>query len=430
MNSLRNLLIWQLFLALVVCSPQVAVSASEVVGKVTTLIGSARVIGASGQAREVGRGIGIRAGDRIETGPGGHVHIRFVDGGLVSVRPKSRLMVEAYDGATESAPAAIKFYLEEGVVRSVTGQWGETYRDRFRLNTPIAAIGVKGTDFAVRVHGDGSQAAVFSGAIVMAPLDGDCAAMLGPCVGERAVQLSADTHGKMLEYQQGADSMPRLVPMVDLLGASDDRSNGRQRIEYYAGAEEELRKQSLLETHAADAVPTGAKVEGRPLAWLHNPAGWNVSDKTISERYETARAAGLRATVGNFFVTLYRDETIQADFEPLGSAASFVLAAASASYTQPIALGRPVEDVRVENGKLEVDFLRSAFTTRLELASPSLGQNQFTASGSITQDGYFTAPAASQALAGAFSMDAREAGYLFKKTLPGGSVSGLTLWRR
>ena len=34
-------------------------------------------------------------------------------------------------------------------MRSITGQWGEAARDRFRLNTPIAAIGVRGTDFIV-----------------------------------------------------------------------------------------------------------------------------------------------------------------------------------------------------------------------------------------------------------------------------------------
>lgn len=430
MRSLRNLLIIKFILTLVVCSPLGAAVASEVVGKVTTLIGSARVTGASGQAGGAERGIDIRAGDRIETGPGGHVHIRFVDGGLVSVRPNSRLVIEAYDGATESAPAAIKFYLEEGVVRSVTGQWGETYRDRFRLNTPIAAIGVKGTDFAVRVQGEGAQAAVFSGAIVMAPLEGECVKSLGPCGGELAVQLSAEMQGQMLEYREGVDALPRLVPVADLLGVSGTRPATRKNLRKYVEDEEELRKQSLHEARTATAVPDGEVAEGRPLIWLHNPARWNVPDKSISERYEIARAAGLQATVGNFFITLFRDETAQTEFRPLGSAASFRLTAASASYAQPVALARPAEEVRVENGELEVDFLRSAFNTRLDLESPSFGQEKFTSSGSISREGYFTASDTNKGLAGAFSMDGREAGYAFRKALSGGEVSGLTLWRR
>ncbi|MFM8637711.1 MAG: ATP-binding cassette domain-containing protein, partial [Betaproteobacteria bacterium] len=55
----------------------------------------------------------------------------------------------------------------EVVVRSITGQWGEAAKDRFRLNTPLAAIGVKGTDFAVRVEPDKTAAAVYTGAIVL-----------------------------------------------------------------------------------------------------------------------------------------------------------------------------------------------------------------------------------------------------------------------
>ena len=48
-------------------------------------------------------------------------------------------------------------------MRSVTGQWGEASRDRFRLNTPIAAIGVKGTDFVVKVENGKTFASVLSG---------------------------------------------------------------------------------------------------------------------------------------------------------------------------------------------------------------------------------------------------------------------------
>ncbi len=120
------------------------------VGEATMVIGVAKLIAADGVERPVDRGTAIRVGDRIETGAGGHVHLRFVDGARLSVRPASRLQVENYSRASDgSALTAIKFRLDEGVVRSITGAWGEAERDRFRLNTPVAAIGVKGTAFVV-----------------------------------------------------------------------------------------------------------------------------------------------------------------------------------------------------------------------------------------------------------------------------------------
>lgn len=155
-----------------------ASSAHPSVGEATLVIGLARITGADGSVREVQRGADLRVGDRVETLPGAHVHIRFVDGARVSVRPGSRLTVEQYaqsaSGVTAPGTAsagtggAIKFRLDEGVMRSITGAWGEAARDRFRLNTPVAAIGVKGTDFVVRADGQGTAASVFAGAILLA----------------------------------------------------------------------------------------------------------------------------------------------------------------------------------------------------------------------------------------------------------------------
>ena len=147
-----------------------AQAGSEVVGEVTLLIGQAQLVGADDVVRTVERGQPVRAGDRIETREGGHVHVRFVDGGRLSVRPASRLQIENYShSATQPQGSAIKFRLDEGVIRSITGTWGEEARERFRLNTPMAAIGIKGTDFVVKSDANVTAASVYSGAILLAP---------------------------------------------------------------------------------------------------------------------------------------------------------------------------------------------------------------------------------------------------------------------
>jgi hypothetical protein len=174
-----------------------------VVGEATMVIGQASLVGADGATRPVARGESIRAGDRIETQAGGHVHVRFVDGGRLSVRPSSRLHVENYAHSDQQPQmSAIRFRLEEGVVRSITGAWGEASRDRFRLNTPVAAIGIKGTDFVVKADAGATAASVYSGAIMLSPLSEGCGSTLGPCLNGNEKLLSEDMKGFHARIEQ------------------------------------------------------------------------------------------------------------------------------------------------------------------------------------------------------------------------------------
>ncbi len=188
-----------------------------IVGETTMVIGLVKLVAADGTSRAVDRGTAIRVGDRIETQAGGHVHLRFVDGGRLSIRPASILQVEDYSHSTQQPLlGAIKFRLDEGVVRSITGKWGEAARDRFRLNTPVAAIGVKGTDFVVKSDGEKTSASVYTGAIMLTPLNDGCAKSVGPCLSGTEKLLSEDMKGQMIELNR-QQTTPQLVPSVDLL---------------------------------------------------------------------------------------------------------------------------------------------------------------------------------------------------------------------
>jgi hypothetical protein len=404
-------------------------ASGDIVGTVTTAIGEGRIVSDTGQESVALRGTSVRSGDRVETAIGGHVHIRFVDGGLVSVRPLSRLLIEAYRNNKDTDLAAIKFRLEEGVMRSITGQWGEAHRDRFRLNTPVAAIGIKGTDFVVKADQANTFASVISGAIVMAPLEGSCAQTLGPCADGTSVLLSAEMTGVMLELQrQDGSSVPRLVPAIDLLaGASSDtpRSSAGD-----AGVHATTAGDDGASNQRAENIIEVTQPNSKPLVWLHNTLGWNVPSSTFSQRYSDALAAGRTAVIGNLFITLYRDETAQPVFQPIGGAASFTLGNASATFTQPVAFSKPVENVAISGAALTIDFSRAMFSTRMDLSSPSLGRTEFSANGNVSSQGLFIGQQAGQNLAGALSMDGREAGYQFSKALPTGDLSGITLWGR
>lgn len=440
------------FAALTACliaSGWAGASIPEIVGEVTTVIGVASLRQGNADGEPVRRGAPVRAGDRIETAAGGHVHIRFIDGGLVSVRPGSRLLVQEYRKENAASHGAIRFQLEQGVVRSVTGDWGEKARDRFRLNTPVAAIGIKGTDFIVKSVGDLTQASVITGAIVMSPLEGGCVGTLGPCNQDRSALLSAEMQGKMLELRQSGNSIPKFVPVADLEARLErptltqvaersattntnlqDKSAATEKLALNQNVSGQLVDAALSEQATRipvlpEAIPTETVVD-RPLLWIRNPLDWNIAPNSISQRFDQAEVASRQAVVGNFFITLYRDETTRTGFMPPAGAVSFTLTDASASFSRQ---GLAYEPVAISNGKLNVDFTRATYDTSLAL-SGSFGQTQFSQNGQISGNGTFVSSTNGQALAGAFSLDARQAAYQFEKELAYGKVSGITLWGR
>jgi len=426
-----------LLLASLLCASVAHASSGAVVGEVTTLIGRASATGSEGSARKLARGAPVHAGDRLETEAGGHVHIRFIDGGLVSVRPLSRLHIEDYSRADNVRQGAIKFNLEHGVVRSVTGAWGEADRERFRLNTPVVAIGIKGTDFVVKANAAKTQAAVVSGAIVMTPLS-HCAAALGACNGQETVQLSAEMSGQMLEFDKyHGHAIPRLVPVADLearleQGAIVASKDGKRNWEVDP-AEKNLA--NGVENRLGDVFSPG-NVFGpeyskplppdAPMAWVMNPFGWNIPPNSIAQRLDKAELANRQAVLGNFFQTLYRDESTRTAFAGNNGKANFSLTQGSASYSRPGIAYQPVE---ISNAELAVDFNAKTFSTQLDLAG-AFGSTRFQASGQIGPTGTFQQSAPDQNIAGALSYDTKQAGYQFGKDVANGQINGLTLWGR
>jgi hypothetical protein len=437
-----------------------AQTAPATVGEATMVIGVARVTGVDGASRAVERGTPIRVGDKVETEAGGHVHFRFVDGGRLSIRPSSRLQVESYNHSSQDpALTAIKFRLEEGVVRSITGSWGEAARDRFRLNTPVAAIGVKGTDFVVKSDSDRTTASVYTGAIVLSPLTAGCVVTLGPCRSGTEKLLSEDMKGQMLELNRQQTS-PQLVPLVDLLAQNrrvpqiadsvrPDKTAvaeaSRQDIGSDKAVMTEARSAGVVAAGSVAPPPAPAIPAPPPVVEIPPPppgppvvaqlvwGRWDwtsvpVSD-TFSRRFEEAMQNGRMGTVANGSYGLYRpapDEN--ALLQTNEASANFRLAASSAQLFVPDM--KPPEPVAVNGGTLSVDFSRATFATQLNVSNRSIGANTLQADGIVKPNGVLLGQSGNAYIAGALSLDAKEAGYFFEKAFPAGNLSGITLWGR
>jgi hypothetical protein len=391
--------------------------------------------------------------------------VRFVDGGRLSVRPSSRLQVEDYShSAQQPALTAIKFRLDEGVVRSITGSWGEASRERFRLNTPVAAIGIKGTDFVVRADADTTSASVYTGAIVLASLTVGCQTSLGPCQNGGEKLLSQDMKGQMLELGRG-QAGPQLVPLVDLLAENSRRaaSGHLAKIDNKSSAPETTRTATTssvgtgntsavggglapttLETGvtvsalqpsvkpdavATPVVPTAPPPVVTQLAWARYSWATAVEGDVVSKTFEAARENGRQLTASNGSYGLFRNPSAHGADTLLTAEASATFRLASSS-AQLIKSSGATEAATVDHGSLSIDFTRRTFDTQLAVSSATIGTDQIAASGAVAADGGFLSAAGNAWVAGATSLNGKEAGYTFEKQNTSGTLRGLTLWGR
>ncbi len=109
----------------------------------------------STERRELQRGDGVSEEERIITGPKSFAVLQFVDGAKVTVTPNSVLDIKeyVYNGQDENAAT---LSLVEGGLRVLTGAMAKAEPDSFKVETPVALMGVRGTEFSVLLCDDGS----------------------------------------------------------------------------------------------------------------------------------------------------------------------------------------------------------------------------------------------------------------------------------
>ncbi|UOD31178.1 FecR domain-containing protein [Massilia violaceinigra] len=158
----------------------------------------------------------VQEGDEISTGAQGYVYMKTVDGGFLILRPNSRARIIAYKvDAANPANTRVKLELLSGVARSISGQGVKLSRQNFRFNTPVAAIGVRGTDFIVSTDQLTTRIAVVSGGVVVSGFAGACGPEGGgPCEGRSSRELFAGQPGMLLQVEKG-QLVPKLLNNPD-----------------------------------------------------------------------------------------------------------------------------------------------------------------------------------------------------------------------
>ena len=135
-----------------------------------------------GQQRSLTKGMEINQGDTIIT-EAGRTQIRFSDGGYISLQPNTEFKVDeySYEGKTDGSEKGF-FSLVKGGLRAITGAVGRVNKTAYRVNTPVATIGIRGTEFLAQFDGR-LLVKVGDGAVYMTNASGDLILFKGQ-VGE------------------------------------------------------------------------------------------------------------------------------------------------------------------------------------------------------------------------------------------------------
>lgn len=121
------------------------VQAQQVAGQVERQKGAASRSAAAG-TNELTQGAQVYVGDEIRTGPGARLQIRFDDQSMLTLGADARITIDQliYNPDGESNQA---LDIAKGVFRFASGQIGKLAPGNVSVTTPVATIGIRGTEF-------------------------------------------------------------------------------------------------------------------------------------------------------------------------------------------------------------------------------------------------------------------------------------------
>lgn len=180
-----------------------------VAGTFLVVTGDVKIITPDGQTHVPKRGDTLNERETLETGKDGSAQLKMADNGLMAVRPATRFTVDAYvykgkaDGSERSFITLLR-----GGFRSITGAIGKVNRDNYRVRTPVATIGIRGTDHEPFYIPQPEKGEI--------PLDkpgtydkvNDGTVVLQTAVGEVLIQA------EQVGYVGTVNELPRLLPIV------------------------------------------------------------------------------------------------------------------------------------------------------------------------------------------------------------------------
>jgi hypothetical protein len=97
-------------------------------------------------------GLAIQEGDVLRTGPDGRMGVVLRDDTRLSLGPETEIRIDRFLFAPAKGHLALVVKMARGVMAFVSGNIAKLSHDAVRVETPVAIVGVRGTQFLVKVE--------------------------------------------------------------------------------------------------------------------------------------------------------------------------------------------------------------------------------------------------------------------------------------
>jgi hypothetical protein len=152
--------------------------AAEPSGTVVAVVPASQASGSAGTRMLVTTGP-VYMGDVITTSAGGEAQIQLADDTRLVVGPNSRMVVDAFVFDGQGKAKDVTLNAVRGAFRFITGS---SRKSAYKIATPTATIGVRGTQFDFSVDRSGQlNFALFEGQARVCPRNGRCIVLDGAC---------------------------------------------------------------------------------------------------------------------------------------------------------------------------------------------------------------------------------------------------------
>lgn len=142
---------WAVAVGLLTIVPSIAADGSSI-GQIKTATAPAWVT-RDGKRTEAKVGDSVHEKDVVETGASGKLGITLVDNTMLSVGSGSRLAFDTFKFDSAAMKGNLLANMQRGTLAVTTGDIARSAPDAMKVQTPSAVLGVRGTEFLVRVVG-------------------------------------------------------------------------------------------------------------------------------------------------------------------------------------------------------------------------------------------------------------------------------------
>ena len=208
--------LWTMLVVLAFQVGPVSHAQADVVGRLTQVEGRVDLMrGGQLPATPVKVDDGVQPGDVLRTKSLSKAQITFIDNSVLTISPESRVGIEAYmfDSAQNKRNAVLQLF--QGLAHAVVNKVYKSAEPDFVIKTHTAIMGIRGTEFGIRIHPNSSTILNFEGVLQVGNILSEVSQLsrrafklaysFGPC-GE------GSRHSVCLKNMQGTMVGSGLVP--------------------------------------------------------------------------------------------------------------------------------------------------------------------------------------------------------------------------